>query len=234
MSHEKPLGIKAYGHIPHFPGSRVGPGDHRCDPGQARICCEKARDRHDEIIVQEKVDGACVAVACVGDEIVALGRAGYRAETSPYEHLQLFAAWVREQHERFRALLRAGERLAGEWLALAHGTRYSLPHEPFVAFDLMVTHERLPYDAFVERVSPACVIPRLIHRGTPLSVEAAALRLELSGHGALDPVEGAVWRVQRKGAVDFVGKWVRPDKVDGAYLPEISGQPPIWNWRPTS
>ncbi len=27
-------------------------------------------------------------------------------------------------------------------------------------------------------------------------------------------------------------KWVRPDKVDGKYLPEISGKDAVWNWRP--
>ena len=32
--------------------------------------------------------------------------------------------------------------------------------------------------------------------------------------------------------VDFLAKYVRPEKVDGAYLPEMSGQTAIWNWRP--
>jgi len=49
-------------------------------------------------------------------------------------------------------------------------------------------------------------------------------------HGALDPVEGAVWRVERKGVIDFLVKYVRPDKIDGDFLPEISGKEPVWNW----
>jgi len=49
---------------------------------------------------------------------------------------------------------------------------------------------------------------------------------------ALDPVEGAVWRVERRGAVDFLAKFVRPEKLDGCYLPEVSGAAAIWNWRP--
>jgi hypothetical protein len=53
----KPLGMKNYGHIAHLPGSRMGPGDHSCELGQARIATLKARDRHDQIIVQEKLDG---------------------------------------------------------------------------------------------------------------------------------------------------------------------------------
>ena len=65
---------------------------------------------------------------------------------------------------------------------------------------------------------------------------------EFGFHGALDPVEGAVWRVERdkatgkggqkKRVVDFLVKYVRSDKIDGRYLPEVSGQPAVWNWWP--
>ena len=37
---KKPLGRKAYGSIPHLPGSRIGPGDHHCHEGQRRIGLE--------------------------------------------------------------------------------------------------------------------------------------------------------------------------------------------------
>jgi hypothetical protein len=61
----KPLKSKAYGSIPHLPGSRMGPADHHCHAGQEVICCGKVRDRHDRIIVTEKLDGACVSIANV-------------------------------------------------------------------------------------------------------------------------------------------------------------------------
>ena len=54
-------------------------------------------------------------------------------------------------------------------------------------------------------------------------------------HGAIDPIEGAMWRVEskgNKGNVEFLAKYVRHDKVDGRYLPKVSGQPEVWNWRP--
>lgn len=246
MANLKPLGRKAYGSIPHLPNSRMGPGDHACHPGQARIATEKARDLHDHILVQEKLDGSCVAAALVAGQIVALSRAGYLASTSPFEQHHLWAEWVAQNEERFRAVLRDGERLVGEWLALAHGTRYRLLHEPFVAFDLMVDARRLPFVEFGERVSAgAFMLPSLIRAGNPLSVDAAMRSIGMYGaHGALDPVEGAVWRVERnrlidrrrggerRRVVDFVVKWVRPDKVDGCYLPEVTGQEPVWNWWP--
>ena len=51
----KPLGGKSYGSVPHLIGSRRGPMDFGVNEGQQRICCEKKRDRHDTIIVQEKL-----------------------------------------------------------------------------------------------------------------------------------------------------------------------------------
>jgi ATP-dependent RNA circularization protein (DNA/RNA ligase family) len=227
----KPLGIKAYGHIPHLPGSRMGPSDHHCHEGQARICTEKARDKHDKIIVQEKLDGSCVAVALKDGQLYALGRAGWLAQSSPYKQHQLFAYWVRENEARFRDVLQEGERLVGEWLAQAHGTRYNLHHEPFVAFDLIKT-ERLPVGDFMDRLMGKFVFPRIINNGEPYSIEKALEAIEISGHGATDPVEGVVWRVERKGKVDFLCKYVRPDKVDGCYLPERNGGQEIWNWKP--
>lgn len=115
----KPLNGKAYGHIPHLLGSRREPGDHKCSEGQARIATEKIRDKHDTIVVQQKVDGSCICVANVNGQIVPLTRAGYVANTSPFEQHQLFYDWVMSQqkYERFYGLLKPGERLWGEWLA---------------------------------------------------------------------------------------------------------------------
>ena len=229
----KPLGIKAYGSIAHLPGSRMGTGDHHCHEGQARIACEKARDRHDTVIVQEKLDGSCVSVARVGAIIIPLGRSGYTAESSPYEQHRMFHAWVMEQQDRFLAVLEDGERLVGEWLAQAHGTRYSLKHEPFVAFDIIRGHERLTHSEFVDRtMRKAFIQPKLLHIGSPLSITDAMQRMTPDYHGSLDPIEGAVWRVERRGRVDFLVKYVRPDKVDGCYLPNITKQPEVWNWKP--
>jgi len=189
-------------------------------------------------VVLEKLDGSCVAAARLGDTIVALGREGRLASHSPNEARRLWAAWVAGNAERFLATLQPGERLVGEWLALAHGTRYALRHEPFVCFDLLRGHERLSWHELVVRSrAGGFVTPGLIHEGGPLSIVAAMARLAEGGfHGAIDPVEGAVWRVERRAGdtrrVDFLAKYVRPDKVDGSLLPENTGRPAVWNWRP--
>jgi len=229
----KPLGIKNYGTIPHLIGSRVTPSDKHCHEGQARIATERARDRHDLVTVTEKVDGSNVGVALFNDEILALGRAGYLAETSPYEQHKMFAGWVKQNESRFRYILNEGERIIGEWLAQAHGTRYNLRHEPFVIFDLMVEHDRLPYDEMLVRVKRGnFVTPHELHRGQPISITVALGRLGFYGsHGAIDEAEGVVWRVERRGVFDFLVKYVKPHKVDGIYLPEISGKEAVWNWK---
>ncbi len=226
----KPLGHKAYGSIPHVSKSRLGPGDHHCEPGQEIIATKTPRDRFDLVIVQEKLDGSNCAIAKVDGKILALGRSGYLAETSLYEMHHYFAKWVKQHEKRFDKLLQEKERLVGEWLAQAHSTRYQLTHEPFVVFDLMQGQERLNYHDFLLRVLPLdFVVPRLIHIGQPVGINWVAKQLVASGHGAVDEVEGAVWRVERKGRVDFLVKYVKPHKQDGIYLPEISGKEGVWN-----
>lgn len=233
MSQVKPLGHKSYGSIPHLPGSRVGPEDHHCHEGQLRICTEKVRNKFDRIIVTEKLDGSNCGVARMDGVLYPLGRAGYVANTSKFELHQLFYGWVMQNQDRFMSVLRDGERLVGEWMAMAHGTIYDLPHEPFVIFDLMTGMDRLPHDELLARAKEGSfTTPRLIRDGAPISIKKVLEVLEPSGHGAKELVEGAVWRVENKGKFDFIAKWVRPDKVDGKYMPELSGKDPVWLWRP--
>ena len=247
----KPLGGKAYGSIPHLPGSRMGPGDHHCHDGQAQICLGKPRKK-DVVTIQVKYDGSCVAVARIGDELVALGRAGWPAQTSPYKQHQLFADWVRRNAARFDGLA-PGERICGEWLAQAHGTRYDLAgREPFVAFDwFRAAGGRATVDEFYPKWSVHFALPTILADGPRHISEVREFLSAGAGfkdYGALDPLEGAVWRVEREGKVDFLAKWVRPDKVDGFYLPEMrrkravergeavgpgDGIEPVWNWRPS-
>jgi len=235
----KPLGQKNYGSIPHLPGSRTGPEDHTCHIGQARIATVKVRDQYDEIIAQEKLDGSNVGVALIEGALYPLGRAGYLASTSPYKMHHLFADWVWQNQDRFLAVLQEGEHLVGEWMAQAHGTIYDWVGDPFVPFDLMSGTTRTPYDEFLDRVQAGDFqTPAMIHRGDPLSIDDGLALLGTYGfHGATEPAEGLVWRVERERLiargkrvriVDFLVKYVRPDKIDGKYL---HGDP-VWNWLP--
>lgn len=61
---EKPLGTKAYGHIPHLPDSRMGPGDHKVPDGVQSLVCERLRT-NDSVTVTEKTGGDPVWNRCV-------------------------------------------------------------------------------------------------------------------------------------------------------------------------
>jgi hypothetical protein len=69
----------------------------------------------------------------------------------------------------------------------------------------------------------------VIHEGGPISTDEVLARLGSGQHGAEGLAEGAVWRLERDGAVVLVAKVVRKEKVDGNLLPESTGGPPIWN-----
>lgn len=227
---ERPLGQKAYPKISHLPGSRTGRADRVANGPLVKRCTEHAAPG-DTIVVQEKLDGSCVAVALLQGRVVALGREGWRAEESQNPGRQMFARWVRSHEARFGEVLQDGEWLVGEWLALTHSTRYALRHEPFVAFDLTSHTHSLSSDALESRLGGRFARPHLLHFGSAISVCEIDTKLgDFGHHGALDRAEGAVWRVERAGHVVARAKFVRPGKVDGSYLPENSGQPALWNW----
>lgn len=232
----KPLGMRAYGSIGHIARSRLGKGDHHVPDGQSDICTVKARDKHDEVFVQEKLDGSCTAVARMGNEIVPLVRAGYLAKSSRFIQHHLFADWVEKNERRFKAVLSDGERMIGEWLAMAHGTRYDIAAawcDPWIPFDIMRGHKRNILVEFCERVEGIFSRVPTVHApfGPCDPLAALASFQNTNSFCAIDPIEGVVYRVERNGKVDFLAKYVRQDKVDGKYLPEISGRDTVWNWK---
>ena len=130
--------------------------------------------------------------------------------------------------------------MSGEWLAMAHGTRYDLVNAefpcPFVPFDLWRGGERVLWREF-RAWCDASIVSEGIRDAMPLhagyqacSIETAMANQRAKWHGALDPLEGAVWRVERSEKVDFLCKYVRKDKVDGCYLSSVTGNSDVWNW----
>jgi hypothetical protein len=114
---------------------------------------------------------------------------------------------------------------------MAHGTIYTVT-DPFIAFDITEGGIRIPYDDFLNHCSNMDVISaHLVSDGPPVSVEYALEKLgEFGHHGAQETIEGAVWKVERKGSFDFMAKYVRSDKIDGKYIPEFTNKDPIWLW----
>jgi len=228
----KPIGGKSYGSIPHLSNSRVGPQDYHCHEGQERIATIKARDKNDSVIVQEKLDGSNVGIARVKGLLYPLTRSGYIANTSPFEQHHLFYLWVNKNISRFD-FIKDGERICGEWMAQAHGTIYHNLKEPLYVFDLFRDNKRVDKVEYITRLSDCGLwfAPILWH-GDPITTEKAMQMLGNFGFAKADGgPEGLVYRIYRNCKFDFMCKYVRVDKIDGKYLPEISGKEPIWNWR---
>lgn len=224
----KPLGRKGYGSIGHLPNSRLTDGsDFHVNDAQASLVTDKTRDRYDLVVVQEKLDGSNCSVGLLDGELIPVTRKGYHARTSPFDMHHAFADWVELNTDRFRAVLKEGERICGEWLAVAHGTMYDLTdREPYVVFDIIRDTERLNFIDFTKRVGQNFATPTLLHIGQPISVKKA-LEIHQANNYGCDEIEGVVYRMERKGKVDFLAKYVRHDKVDGKYL-----QDNIWLWKP--
>lgn len=197
----KPIGRKNYGSIPHLHNSKLGEGDYYIGEGQERILTIKARDKHDNILVFEKYDGSNIGVAKFENKIFALTRSGYEASTSPYKQHHYFSNWVKKRELLFADMLQNGERITGEWLAQAHGLIYKIEVEPIVFFDYFTpNNERVLFEELRTKAIESVELP-----------------------------EGMVYRVERKGKVDFLAKYVRSDFPTGQFCINVEEQNLIWN-----
>ena len=233
----KPLGGKAYGSIPHLPGSKFGDRrDRGVPPGEDLLYLNRPHPG-DRIVVQEKLDGSCCGVLKQNGKIVALIRNGRPAAWSIWRQHRMFARWVRDREDLFAACLDDGDRVVGEWLAQAHGTRYDLTgRSPFVIFDYFQGGRRIPtLKAKIRAVAnDLAFVPILaaVPRGVPLT-EALDLLEEHGHYGALDPAEGVVYRRETSDGQIFLAKYVRPEAEPGRYLPgDDDPDTAVWNWAP--
>lgn len=229
----KPIGRKNYGSIPHLSNSKLGEKDYYIGEGQERILTKRKRDKHDSILVFEKYDGSNVGIAKHDNKIFALTRAGYEASTSPYRQHHLFAEWVAKHEMVFSYMLDNGERIAGEWLAQAHGLRYKIAAHPIVFFDYFdCNNQRLIHaELKAKAIEYGLPLPRQLHEGDSVTVETLLpiLNKKTKLIQSIDLPEGMVYRVERKGKVDFLAKWIRSDFPTGIYCIDVDEKDLVWN-----
>lgn len=231
----KPLSRRNYGSIPHLSNSKLGSGDHFVNHGQERILTQKVRDKHDEVFVFEKYDGSNVGIGKSNGKIYALTRSGYEAETSPYKQHHMFSDWVYSRRPMWDSILEEGERICGEWLAQAHGLIYDIDEklDPIVFFDFFDKNNKRMNSDFLYNIHKihGLQIPRILHRGGAIKVEELKniLNVKTQGIKPNQNPEGMVYRVERKGKVDFLAKWVRKDFEAGKYCIGVDDQDLIYN-----
>lgn len=213
----KPLGHRAYGSIPHLPGSKLGTGDHHINEGQAKYLTESKPSKNHQVVVQTKLDGSCLSVAKIGGELVPIGRSGYLVASAPYAELREFLDYVEEYKDRFDRLLNEGERVVGEWVKYALSTKYVINshRQLFRPFDIMVGHERIHWRLLDERVCQVGFRPvdtLSVGEAVPVDVARALQN---------DPnAEGLVYRMEnlKNGRVEYLAKWVRSDYEPGKLM----------------
>ncbi|WP_144394589.1 RNA ligase family protein [Pleionea sediminis] len=223
---------RAYLSIPHLSASRLGMSSKCISQAQEKMLTHELKQSGDRVIIQEKLDGSCVCALRDGGDILALGKEGDLASQSRNESRRLWSDWVVKNKERLLLLLNEGERVCGEWMVMAHGTRYRLPHEPFVLFDIFDSkNHSYGFDEVSSKASKFHFsLPAVIHAGAPLSVKTADSMLGKFGrHGAIDEAEGLIYRYERNNKILFRAKYVRKNKVDGRYLEENTGKETVWN-----
>ena len=140
----KPLGYKSYGSIPICQIGEWGREIITVRRGR-RASLRRARDRHDVVIVQEKLDGLKRRHGeAKTAEIIPLTRAGYRTTTGPWSSTTcspggLWSSGRCLMHSRVR-----GRRFV---VVACTGPRHTLRPEqirtqqPFAAFDIMRGYE---------------------------------------------------------------------------------------------
>lgn len=246
MKLKKPLNRKNYGSIPHLTGSVcVDDSDHFITPGQERILTEKKRDKHDIIIVTEKIDGANCGIANINGEIVVLTRSGYNAleldqflgtiDSGRLQYMR-FAKFISQRasiQKDILSILKPGERIAGELVLKTHSTKYDLTffdYLPFIPFDIFdADNKRISYYDFLGKIDLMGGLFKhvnILNDGLPIPINEAIKRLD-GNEKTIDLEngeipEGVVYRVERKGVFDFAAKYVR--KLPGKYLKED-----VWN-----
>lgn len=212
-------------HLPFQPNT--GRGDCVASEEEARIVFSAPR-----LTIEEKADGAFLAMTLVEDEVLIRSRdhilrKGYKART---EAKRQFAPAWNHAHERRDALRRLHKRagtpvaVCGEWLIMTHGTRYEpsfVKRNPFVAFDLYDPEAARYLDPLYARdllTEAGFLVPILLDRFACSYEHLAELARGPSPWSTLDPREGIYLKVSDGEYVTHRFKMVRPGFVPGRYL----------------
>lgn len=96
---------------------------------------------HDNLVVEEKIDGANLGISIEGYTILFQNRSHY--VTSKYHRqFEQLNAWRDKHATELFTILRPGYILFGEWLYLQHSILYTKLPDYFIAFDLYDSKER--------------------------------------------------------------------------------------------
>ncbi len=124
--------IIKYPRTPHLVGSRLQTGDG--DLAEIPF----ARIEGKNAVIEEKVDGANVAVSFASDgEMLLQSRGHYLVGGHRERHYDLFKVWTAERRELLWQLLSDRYIMYGEWLYAKHKVYYDSLPDFFLEFDIL-------------------------------------------------------------------------------------------------
>jgi hypothetical protein len=159
------------------------------------------------VLVEEKLDGANVAIWLDGDRVECSLRSGPGGRDRAGQ-LGPLRAWLAERSDELRVLLRESA-LYGEWLLLTHAMRYDRLLAYLVGLDLWSERGFVPPLERNERLAQAGLHPPPeLYRGSPGRFDDLERLLGGSRLGP-EPMEGLVVRTL-DGSQPRVAKLLRP------------------------
>ena len=193
--------ILKFPRTPHLEGSCLQKGD---DASYTSF-----GDLSDNLVVEEKLDGANSAISFDSEGLLLLQSRGHYLMGGPRErHFALFKTWANTHAPRFHAVLGARYVMYGEWLYAKHTVFYDkLPHY-FMEFDVLDrdTGTFLATDARRDLLGGLPIMPvPVLHRGAVTSVAQADALVGPSLYKSPD------WRTALDEAAKESGS--RPDMV---------------------
>jgi len=179
-----------YPRIPHLPpGTGASRDDRVLSPGDARPFFVE------EVTVEEKLDGASVALWLDDRGSVAAGTRGGVDAIDRAGQRGPLRAWAARRADQLRGLLADGWALYGEWLWFTHALAYERLPDWLIALDLChPAHGFATHDARAQRVRTAGLcLPPEIDRGILGSAGSLSPLTRRSGFTD-GPLEGVVVR----------------------------------------
>lgn len=216
-AHEPPR----YPSIPYLcaprPGIRIG---------RVLGARELQRFLDEEVVVEEKLDGANAAVYRASDgSLTCAGRSGPRGRDRADQFGRL-RAWLAQNAQSLGALS-AFECVYGEWLYRVHTLRYERLPDYFVVIDWLEGEKWVDTPtrhAKAANAKLACA--PVLFRGRLGSLSRLSRMVTRSAFGEV-AAEGLIVRIECDGEVVARAKWVRPDfeqKADDAWdLAAVNG-----------
>lgn len=168
----------------------------------------------DEVVVEEKLDGANLGLSLASDgSIRAQNRGQYLAEPHAGQFARL-PSWLAQHGDALRQALKPDLILFGEWCAACHSLNYAALPDWFLLFDV---YDRAtsrfwstPRRNALAKEGRLVTVPQLLHGKTTLSALKQLVGTTPS-HYRPGPLEGVVVRRESSEWCEARAKLVRPD-----------------------